>query len=733
MHARQTAPRLPHLLLLAASLAGCGTNIKGPITDTGNGNTTETTPPDIYLSAAAYDFGTLEYGARVSTTLTVENRGTERLEISAVTVDAPFSVSQGLVSIEGGSSSTVTVTVDVDDYEAHTADLVIASNDADTPSATFTVSVAAITDADGDGHDLVAAGGDDCDDTRNTVYAGAAEVYYDDIDENCDGLSDWDQDGDGYETDAHNTDPTTGGDCQDLNADYHPGAEDTPYDNRDTNCDQQDDYDADGDGSRSDQYGSGTDCDDFDADVNTDASETLNAKDDDCDGTVDLGASGAGAPYIYEATGNYDRAGYATALADIDGDGDADVIVGAPYSGAPGPSASGRGAVAVFLSQPLPATGTEIADADTYFRGAGSSDALGAAIANIGDFDGDGVADVAVAATGTSSGAGTVYVMSGPDLASGGDTTSAILTVAGSSSSAAGRGLGSDIDLDGDGVSDLVMAYASGSNNAVSLVYGPASGPMNITSGDAVYTTDGTDSTFYRNAPVGGDLDGDGYDDLLLADGAADHGGYTDNGALWAIFGQGARYSTASAEDIEGTATVIAEGSASSEGNASAVALGGDLDGDGAQELWIYSSGGSALYEVPGGPSRRSAFTPSSAARVTYTWGSGSADVDQIRNIGDWTGDGLDDIFVVAEDASGSYGRSELFASETAPGTYAERSAMTASLLGASGEDNGNLGYGQCAVPGDIDGNGTLDILSGDPDYDSSAGRAYVFLNNPAE
>ena len=76
---------------------------------------------------------------------------------------------------------------------------------------------------------------------------------------------------------------------------------------------------------------------------------------------------------------------------------------------------------------------------------------------------------------------------------------------------------------------------------------------------------------------MGGDLDGDGYGDLLLADGAADYGGYTDNGALWALFGQTTSYTTSSAENIEGTATVLASGSSTSDGNAWAVGLGGEV------------------------------------------------------------------------------------------------------------------------------------------------------------
>lgn len=99
----------------------------------------------------------------------------------------------------------------------------------------------------------------DCDDAEPSVHPTAAETYYDGVDSNCDGADDWDADGDGYVIRADLLGPgdqpypgvLPGGDCDDNNVNTNPGrtaAEDDFYDGVDTNCDGVNDFDADGDG-----------------------------------------------------------------------------------------------------------------------------------------------------------------------------------------------------------------------------------------------------------------------------------------------------------------------------------------------------------------------------------------------------------------------------------------------------------------------------------------------------
>jgi hypothetical protein len=68
-----------------------------------------------------------------------------------------------------------------------------------------------VVDADGDGHGTDT----DCDDDDPTVFPGAPDAWYDEVDSDCAGNDDYDQDGDGstLEDDCDDTDPALVGPC----------------------------------------------------------------------------------------------------------------------------------------------------------------------------------------------------------------------------------------------------------------------------------------------------------------------------------------------------------------------------------------------------------------------------------------------------------------------------------------------------------------------------------------
>ncbi len=75
----------------------------------------------------------------------------------------------------------------------------------------------------------------DCDDEDAAAHPGAKEVFYDGVDQDCDGSGDYDADLDGYDADEDG-----GEDCDDGDAAVHPGAKEVFCDGLDQDCDGQD-------------------------------------------------------------------------------------------------------------------------------------------------------------------------------------------------------------------------------------------------------------------------------------------------------------------------------------------------------------------------------------------------------------------------------------------------------------------------------------------------------------
>ncbi len=707
-------------VLLVLFLSACGGGIEAPPKQQDQ----EASGAQLVLGAELVDFGEVTYGTLHQQNVSISNPGETDLVIESLSLPEPFRVSPSSLQLRAGISSLVTIYVQPLDYEDRDVELVLQTNDESIGTVRLPVRARVQKDADGDGHDIEAAGGDDCDDADPLVYGGAQEVWYDGVDEDCDGASDYDQDADGFESVVFNASAATGGgDCQDTSVQFYPGAADAPYDNLDTDCAGDNDWDQDGDGYGAAAYGRGSDCDDTDEDVNREALERLDFQDNDCDGSADNDVLAENATHLWAASGAYDRTGYATALGDLDNDGIAELIIGSPWAGTS--SGSGNGAVAIWRGgRTLPTTSTPVSRADNLLQGASPGDYVGSFLAVVGDTDGDGYAELAVGASQRSSNTGAVYLLKGRDALYR-DLSDARVTYTGSSSSQLGKGIASNVDLDGDGYQDIVMTMVSGGNNGIALDYGNTStGSVALSSTDAQFSTDGNELAFHRNAPVGGDFDGDGLDDLVLSDGSADYGS-SNTGAVWVLWGRSSRY--AGADGLENQATTVAYGSASEEVGW-ATQLGGDWDGDGDEELWLYTSG-AGLVLVPGGTDRRARFTPASAAMVSYAWDSGLVDAEMIRQLGDWDGDGIPEIIVFLEDSGTGTGANLLFGSAVRSGSWDAEAHSAGSLGGSSTHRNGNVGFGIAPVPADVDDDGDLDQLMGDPEFDGNAGEVYLLRN----
>jgi hypothetical protein len=139
-------------------------------------------------------------------------------------------------------------------------------------------------DADGDGALSSAYGGADCDDADPSRRPGATEIWYDGIDQDCSGTSDFDADGDTVLASAYG-----GTDCDDTRASVRPGAAEVWYDGIDQDCSGGSDYDADGDTFERFPYG--LDCNDAVAAIRPGATEIwYDGVDQNCSGGSDYDA-----------------------------------------------------------------------------------------------------------------------------------------------------------------------------------------------------------------------------------------------------------------------------------------------------------------------------------------------------------------------------------------------------------------------------------------------------------
>lgn len=361
-----------------------------------------------------------------------------------------------------------------------------------------------------------------------------------------------------------------------------------------------------------------------------------------------------------------DELGYSYAnLGDVNGDGYDDAAVGARrYQTYAGRVDVYTGSAAGLSALP-----------GTVLTGSASYDYLGVGVDGAGDVNGDGFGDVVVGAWGYGTG-GAVFVYNGS--ATGVRSTSTASY--GSPSTHLGRvvvGLG---DVTGDGFADI---GALGNDVPARIYYGSTSG---IGSSPDLDVGEPRYGDAQRLAAIG-DVNGDGVDDVSLE-------GQRLSGIQ--LF-YGATTGLASAGELVVTGHTFAD----------SLVGAGDVDGDGYDDLAVgdadHDGGAGRIYTVAGGSSglvERGAVTGTNAEGL----GLGMA------SAGDVDGDGRADLF-----AKGATVRLEVFLG-SAVGLAPDPTYTDVDQL---------LGYAFDA--GDFNGDGSLDVLSANPDADGGAGAAYVY------
>jgi hypothetical protein len=259
----------------------------------------------------------------------------------------------------------------------------------------------------------------------------------------------------------------------------------------------------------------------------------------------------------------------AAGVGDINGDGYADVAVGAPNA------ALGTGRVLVYLGSPagLPEVPSAVLEGP-----AGAGAAFGSALAPAGDVNGDGYADVVVGANGAAMSAGLAYVYLGAPagIAPPGVILGTGLSAPGAQFGAFVSGAG---DVDGDGYADIAVGAPSVGAGRAMVFRGGRAGP-GATPAVVLDGPDGPNGSFGWAATGAGDVNGDGFDDLVVGAicapfGFAPDGGYPQCGAGRAYVFHGG------ASGVAAAPALMLQGPADEGDFGFALAGAGDLDGDG--------------------------------------------------------------------------------------------------------------------------------------------------------
>jgi hypothetical protein len=402
-----------------------------------------------------------------------------------------------------------------------------------------------------------------------------------------------------------------------------------------------------------------------------------------------------------ESNQEFSDFGYSVASAgDVNGDGFDDVIVGDTelYNGQ---AALGR----AYVFHGSAAGLSRIAN----WTAAGSQEKsqAGWSVASAGDVNGDGYGEVIVGAPYFGEEEGEEDV-GRADLyygsATGLSTAPGWSVVGDREYGLLGSGVGTAGDVNGDGYDDVIVGAAAysdkGSYEGAAFVYlGSATGLSTV----AAWRADGPGAyaSFGWAAGTAGDVNGDGYDDVIVGAGSLSHGQYSEGGA-YVYHGSAAGLSTSANWSVEGNRAFGYFGTS--------VGTAGDVNGDGYADV-IAGAAGNVVraYAYYGSAAGLSPVADWIHRSDQFLSGFGFS----VTTAGDVNGDGYDEVIVGAPywtDGQDQEGGVWLFDGSA--------SGLSTDFTWAAESNQASAWFGwSVSLAGDVNGDGYDDLMIGAPHY----------------